>query len=127
VVTFDTATCAPCPVRELCTTSKRNRRQLTIWPREVHQAQAEGRATQTSKDFQAGYARRAGVEGTMRQTVAVCGSRRARYRGLPKTRLEHIYSATALNLIRLDAYWNHQPLDRRRTSHLTRLELALAA
>ena len=127
VVTFDTATCAPCPVRELCTTSKRNRRQLTIWPREVHQAQAEGRATQTSKDFQAGYARRAGVEGTMRQTVAVCGSRRARYRGLPKTRLEHIYSATALNLIRLDAYWNHQPLDRRRTSHLARLELALAA
>jgi Transposase domain (DUF772)/Transposase DDE domain len=36
VVTFDTTACGPCPVRELCTTSKRNRRQLTIWPREVH-------------------------------------------------------------------------------------------
>ena len=53
--------------------------------------------------------------------------RRARYRGLPKTHLEHVFSATALNLIRLDAYWNGHALDRTRTSHLTRLELALAA
>ena len=48
-------------------------------------------------------------------------------RGLPKTTLEHVYSAVALNLIRLDAYWNGNPLDRTRSSHLTRLELALAA
>jgi hypothetical protein len=53
--------------------------------------------------------------------------RHARYRGLPKTRLEHVFSAVALNLIRLHAYWNGHPLDRTRTSHLTRLELALAA
>ena len=55
------------------------------------------------------------------------GTRRARYRGLPKTRLEHVFSAVALNLIRLDAHWNGHPLDRTRTSHLTRLELALAS
>lgn len=55
------------------------------------------------------------------------GMRRARYRGLPKTRLEHVYSAVALNLIRLDAYWNGHALDRTRTSHLARLGLALAA
>jgi hypothetical protein len=30
-------------------------------------------------------------------------------------------------LIRLDAFWNGNALDRTRTSHLTRLELALAA
>jgi hypothetical protein len=52
--------------------------------------------------------------------------RRARYRGLPKTRLEHVYSAVALNLIRLDTYWNGNALDRTRTSHLARLDLALA-
>jgi hypothetical protein len=57
----------------------------------------------------------------------VTGTRRARYRGLPKTRLEHVYSAVALNLIRLDAHWNGRPLDRTRTSHLARLDLALAA
>lgn len=55
------------------------------------------------------------------------GTRRARYRGLPKTRLEHVYSVVALNLIRLDAYWNGHALDRTRTSHLARLDLALAA
>jgi hypothetical protein len=78
---------------------------------------------------QARYALRAGVgvEGTIRQGVAVTGMRRARYRGLPKTRLEHVYSAVALNLIRLDAHWNGHALDRTRTSHLARLDLALAA
>ena len=46
---------------------------------------------------------------------------------LAKTRLDHILCATALNLIRLDAYWNGHPLDRARTSHLTRLQLTLTA
>ena len=48
-------------------------------------------------------------------------------RGLPKTRLDHVYMATALNLLRLEAYWTGTPLDRQRTSHLARLELGLAA
>jgi hypothetical protein len=30
----------------------------------------------------------------------------------------------ALNLIRLDAWWNGHPLDRTRTSHLTQLDLS---
>jgi hypothetical protein len=55
------------------------------------------------------------------------GARRARYRGLAKTRLDHAYMACALNLLRLEAYWNGIPLDRRRTSHLARLELHLVA
>jgi transposase len=127
VISFSRATCGPCPVREQCTTSKARRRQLTVPPPEVHQAQLNARATQNTKTWQARYAIRAGVEGTIRQGVAVCGMRHARYRGLPKTHLEHVYSATALNLVRLDAWWNGHPLDRTRTSHLTRLELALAA
>ena len=53
--------------------------------------------------------------------------RHARYRGLAKTRLEHTNAAAALNLIRLHAWWNGHPLDRTRTSHLARLELALTA
>ncbi|MGW5151871.1 transposase [Rhodococcus koreensis] len=70
---------------------------------------------------------RADVEGTIRQSVAITGMRHARYRGLAKTRLEHLNAATALNLIRLHAWWNGYPMDRTRTSHLARLELALAA
>jgi hypothetical protein len=49
------------------------------------------------------------------------------HRGDPKTRLEHVYAATALNLIRLHAWRAGHPLDRTRTSHLARLELPLAA
>ena len=57
--------------------------------------------------------------------VTVTGCRRARYRGLRKTHLAHVYSAVALNLHRLDAYWNDTPIDRGRTSHLARLDLSL--
>ena len=126
VATFSPSDCGPCPARPQCTTSSRNRRQITILPRELAQAQAAARAAGKTIPFQADYARRAGVEGAMHQ-AASHGARRARYRGLPKTRLDHVYMACALNLLRLEAFWTGTPLDRQRTSHLARLELSLAA
>jgi transposase len=126
VVTFSAADCGPCPARAQCTTSGKKRRQLTVLPRDLAQAQAAARAAETTIPFQADYARRAGVEGTMHQ-AASHGARRARYRGLPKTRLDHVYMATAINLLRLQAFWTGTALDRQRTSHLARLELGLAA
>jgi transposase len=126
VAKFSPRDCGPCPARAQCTTSSRNRRQVTVPPPGHARAQATARAAETTTAFQAGYARRAGVEGTIHQAVSH-GARRARYRGLPKTRLEHAYMACALNLIRLEAYWTGTPLDRQRTSHLARLELSLAA
>jgi hypothetical protein len=126
VAKFSAGDCGPCPARSLCTTSSKNRRQLTVPPRDLAEAQAAARAAEKTISFQADYARRAGVEGTMHQAVSH-GARRARYRGLPKTRLGHVYMACALNLLRLHAYWTGTPLDRRRTSHLARLELSLAA
>jgi hypothetical protein len=104
VITFSTADCGPCPVRELCTTSASQRRQLTVHTRQAHQAQLAARTAAATKDFQARYALRAGVEGTIHQGVAITGIRRARYRGLDKTRTEHPYAAVALNLIRLSAW-----------------------
>jgi len=126
VATFSTTDCEPCPARPQCTTSSKKRRQLTLLPRDLAEAQTAARNAETTISFHADYARRAGVEGTMNQ-AASHGARRARYRGLPKTHLEHAYMATALNLIRLHAYWTGTPLDRRRTSHLARLDLDLAA
>jgi transposase len=126
VATFSPGDCGPCPARPQCTTSSRKRRQITVLPRDLAQAQAAARAAGKTIPFQADYARRAGVEGTMHQ-AASHGARRARYRGLPKTRLDHMYMACALNLLRLEAFWTGTPLDRQRTSHLARLELRLAA
>ena len=124
VVCFSATDCGPCPARDLCTKGKR--RQLTLPPRDLAEAQAAARAAEKTTRFQADYARRAGVEGTMHQ-AASHGARRARYRGLAKTRLDHVYMACALNLLRLEAHWNGTPLDRRRTTHLARLELSLTA
>lgn len=127
VAKFDTATCRACPVRAQCTSATRGGRQLTIRPRRTHQPLAEARTQQTTTSFARTYRLRAGVEGTIRQGVAVTDTRHARYRNLPKTHLQHVASAAALNLIRLHAWFNDIPLDRTRTGHLTRLELALAA
>ena len=122
VVKFATAVCQPCPARNQCTTGTRSSRQLTLNPQAATETLQTRRTEQTDPDWQARYALRAGVEGTIGQAVAVTASHRARYRGIDKTRLEHNFSAAALNLHRLHAWWNDKPLDRARTSHLARLE-----
>jgi transposase len=127
VVTFAALDRIPCLFKQQCTTAKSNRRQLSLHPREMTEALRTARAQQQTKDWNTDYALQAGVEGTIRQAAAVTDLHQARYRGLAKTHLEHIYSAVALNLIRLDAWWNGRPLDRTRTTHLARLELHLAA
>jgi transposase len=127
VVKYAGEVCQPCPVKAKCTTATRDGRQLTLRPRQIQQALDTARAEQATKQWQARYARRAGVEATIAQATKVTDTRRARYRGLAKTTLDHNVKAAALNLIRLDAWWNGEILDPRRTSHLSRLELTLAA
>jgi hypothetical protein len=127
VVKFAGPTCTSCPLRPGCTTATRGGRQLTLRPRPVQEALDAARAAQTTKAWQAKYPRRAGAESTIGQSVKVTDTRHARYRGLPRVRLEHAFKAVALNLIRLHAWCNGHLLDRRRTRHLSRLELTRAA
>jgi hypothetical protein len=114
VVSF-AADCIPCPFKQQCTSAKSNRR-LSLHPRQVTEALRTARAQQQTKDWNTDYALRAGVEGTLQQAATVTGLRSARYRGLAKTHLDRVCSAAALNLLRLDAWWNrharphpHQP------------------
>jgi len=74
-----------------------------VRPRDLHEALAVARAEQATAQWKALYAARAGVEGTIRQATPCHRIRRARYLGLPKTPLEHIITAAAINMIRLDA------------------------
>ncbi|MCW2639032.1 MAG: transposase family protein [Dactylosporangium sp.] len=127
VVGFPITSCQPCPARPRCTRSTRAGRQLMLRPRDIHDAVERARTEHTTDERKQRYAIRAGVEATIHQAVAVTGIRRSRYTGLPKTRLAHVFAATAINLIRLDAWWTGTPLDRPRTSHLARLDLGLAA
>ncbi|MFJ8745594.1 transposase [Embleya sp. NPDC127516] len=123
-IRFATETCAPCPVRDQCTSSTRYGRQLTVRPQERDAVLERVRAEQATDERKARYAVRSGVKATIHQAVAATGARRTRYMGLPKTRLAHIFTATAINLIRLDAWWNEKPLALTRTSHLAALDLA---
>ena len=99
-------------------------RRITVYPREIHELQQATRTAQGTKDWRADYQRRAGIEGTMNQAANTVGLRKARYRGRKKVELEHYIAATAINLIRLDAYFTHQPLDRTHSSQLIRLQAA---
>jgi transposase len=125
-VRFAAATCRACPARDKCTTAKWTGRQLFLRPREIHEAVAAARAGQDTQHWKDRYKTRAGVEGLMHQATCVTGIRRARYIGLGKTRLEHLAAATAINVIRLDAWYSGKPLDRTRTTHLQRIDLAPA-
>ncbi|MFK0013903.1 transposase [Streptomyces sp. NPDC091027] len=127
VITFSVLTCRDCPFQLQCTTSKLGRRMLTLRPKELHQNLARARAEQKTDTWKNKYALRAGVEGTINQALDPTGIRRARYRGLPKVRIQHAFSATALNIVRLDAWWTTGPLDRtRRTSRLEQLSYRLS-
>jgi hypothetical protein len=125
---FPAAACRACPTRQLCTSSHPHRgRQLTIRPRPIHEATTTARARQDSNEFKTVYKQRAGIEGTISQAVTIADTRHARYRGQAKTHLQHVFTAVALNLIRLHAWHNNTPLDPGHISPLTRLNLTLAA
>ena len=125
-VRFPAATCRACPARDKCTTAIWTGRQLFLRPRDIHQAVAAARAEEGTRQWKDRYKTRAGVEGLMYQATHVAGIRRARYTGLDKTRLEHLAAATAINVVRLDAWYSGRPLDRTRTTHLQRIYLAPA-
>jgi Transposase DDE domain len=114
VAAFAAATCRACPARDLCTRSARNGRQLSLRPREVHEAVAAARAGQATSHWKSPATASAPESrwGAMRQATHVTGIRTARYLGLDKTRLEHNAAAVAINLIRLDAWRTAKPLDR---------------
>jgi transposase len=62
------------------------------------------RKTQRSETFQQKYALRAGIEATISQWVRAFDLRRSRYLGMPKTHLQHLGIAAAINLVRLLAW-----------------------
>jgi Transposase DDE domain len=55
----------------------------------------------------AGALNSAGIEDSLSQGIRLCGLRRSRYVGLAKTHMQHVATAAALNVARLDA-WLHE-------------------
>jgi transposase len=125
-VHFALADCNACPLRTRCTKAANGQwgRSLTLLSREQHEVLARQRAEQQTPEWKARYDVRAGVEGTISQAARATRLRRTPYHGLDKTHLASVLNATALNLIRADAWLNGTPLGTTRVSHLARLDLA---
>lgn len=125
-VSFPRSACAGCPARAQCTRAKTGPRALTLRPRAEHEVLQEIRRQQESDAWRARYARRAGIEGTLSQAIRAFGVRQCRYIGLAKTRLQHVLTAVALNVVRLDAWWTGQPFAKTRRSAFTALQMSVA-
>lgn len=67
------------------------------------------------------YARRAGIEGTISQGVRGFDLRRSRSIGLAKTRLQHLFVAASLNMIRMGAWLMEKPLAQTRRSRFKKI------
>ena len=91
--------------------------------KEHHQALQEVRLRQKGAEFREKYRARSGIEGTISQGVRAFGLRCSRYRGIQKTHLQHLVSATVINIVRTLAWLEGKPLAKTRTSKFAALAL----
>jgi Transposase DDE domain/Transposase domain (DUF772) len=107
--TFRAPDCTPCPDRARCTRSPVLARHVTFRPRTQYETQRQLRAEQATPAWRERYAHRAGIEGTIAQAARRADLHQARYRGLAKTHLQHVLTALAINLVRVDAWLSGIP------------------
>jgi transposase len=118
-IQFDREQCKACSNRESCTRAASGPRILKLRPQAQYEALQAARVRQTSEEFKQRYGRRAGIEGTISQGTHGFDLRYARYRGLAKTALQHVFVALALNLARLVAWWDERQKAQTRPSRFT--------
>jgi transposase len=115
-VQFERTACGACAVRSACTKAKTGPRTLKLRPQPQYAALQRARQYQTTDEFKQRYRVRAGIEGTINQGVQAFELRYARYRGMAKTGLQHIFTVLAINLTRLVAWWDARPKAQTRPS-----------
>jgi transposase len=120
-IKFGKTACQNCPVSAQCTRSTPPRRTITVRPQAQHEALLAGRQREQTEAFRAEYARRAGVEGTIAQGVRSHAMRNSRYFGLPKTHLQHLMTAAAINVVRMLRWLAGEPKATTQLSAFARL------
>ncbi|MGH2567169.1 MAG: transposase, partial [Bacteroidota bacterium] len=124
---FPRSACGSCVSQPLCTKSSHGYRRIAVQPQAAYEALQAARQRQKEEVFKQQYALRAGVEGTISQAVAVADLRRARYVGLAKTRLQHLFTALGMNVLRLGNWWAEIPPAKTRISPFASLAPILTA
>jgi transposase len=126
-VRFSTQDCGACAQRACCTHAKPPQaRTLKFHPRPQYEALQAAQAWYARDEGQLQYARRAGVEGTLSQGGRAFGLRHTRYRGLPKTHVQHGATAAAINIDRMVAWLDERPRALTRISRFAALAPANA-
>jgi len=119
---FSRRDCRPCPIRGQCTLAKPDiPRRITIHPEPIHTARMAAHTAQDSDSWRKTYHARAGIEGTISEAVRGPNIRHSRYRGLAKTHLQNVFSAMAINIGRLGAYFDIKPATQRRPTRIHEL------
>lgn len=119
---FSAKDCHLCEAKDLCIRGKsNNKRKLNFPAKEQYEARIALSERLSTEEGEKLYNRRAGVEGTISQGVRNTGLRRSRYSGLRKTHLQEIAGAAAMNLCRLNAWFNKVPLAKTRESSFYQL------
>lgn len=91
-------TCAQCPLRPQCLKPGQPHRTLAVG--EHHSILQQRRQEQQTEAFKARMKHRNAIEGTQSELVRAHGLRRARYRGLPKAKLQNYLAGAACNVKR---------------------------
>lgn len=120
-IKFAMTDCQVCPAVEQCTKATPPRRTITIRPQAQHEALLAGRQREQTEEYKTEYAKRAGVEGTIAQSVRTTDVRRSRYVGQAKTHLAHLMAAAVINIVRLLRWLAGEPKAQTRLSPFARL------
>jgi transposase len=123
-IAFSKPVCAACASRAECTRAASAPRALRLREHDHYTVLQAARARQQTDTFKQGYARRAGIEGTIAQGTRMGDLRRSRYIGLGKTRLMHLLIAAALNFMRVAAGFAEVPRTQSRPSAFAALAAA---
>jgi hypothetical protein len=95
---WSTEVCAKCPRRQQCIKADQQHRTLVVG--EHHTILQERRREQKTEPFKQRMKHRNAIEGTQSELVRAHGLRWARYRGLPKTKLQNYFIGAACNIKR---------------------------
>jgi transposase len=115
-IKFATTDCRQCPSCARCTRSTPPRRTITLRPEAQYVALQAGREREQTEAFKEEYAKRAGVEGTIAQSVRTCEVRRSRYLGEAKTHLQHLMTGAVINVVRMLNWFAEVPKAKTRSS-----------
>ncbi|GAA2627797.1 hypothetical protein GCM10010411_76260 [Actinomadura fulvescens] len=106
-VNFSKRDCRDCPIKTQCTRSAA--RLLTFLPHDLHELQTAARAEQQTREWKMRYAKRAGIESTISEFVQGHGMRQCRYRSQDKAHVQHVLTAIAVNIERINVQLTSAP------------------